>query len=98
MDHIVTILLVVAGIHVLANAWVSIVIYKSDKYESLQKVVQCILIWAIPIFGFSFVYLFFRFEGQPGRGRYSADSNLFVDPDLGLGLGDIDLRIGDHLD
>jgi hypothetical protein len=98
MDRIGIIILVIAASLVFANAWVTYVIYKSDKYERVQKAFQVILIWIIPIFGVSFVYLFFRFEGQPGRGQYAVDLNLTGDPVIGNDLGDGDFSLGSHHD
>jgi len=98
MDRIVIIFMVIAAILVLSNAWVTYVIYKSDKYEMVQKAFQYILIWIIPIFGVSFVYLFFRFEGQPGGGQYPVDPNLTGDLVVGNDLGDGDFLLDSHHD
>ncbi len=76
----VEIILVVAGIVVmLANIIVSYRVAVSDLLEPHQRIVQCAMIWLLPVLGAGLAYAMMQ-EPKKGSGSYQSDS-----PNIGPG-------------
>ncbi|MFZ6801312.1 hypothetical protein ACO0KZ_16060 [Undibacterium sp. Di24W] len=66
---------------------VSIIIWRAEEFEKIQRVFQLLIIWIIPIFGGLGCHLFLRSQ----RGTIQAKRNGFVhqESNVEIGFGDI---------
>jgi hypothetical protein len=55
-----SIALAVAIILVAANIFVSILVARSHYYSPLQKVIQCVIVWVVPLIGPTAIWAFLR--------------------------------------
>ncbi len=65
---------------VLINSYVSIFLLRRDDLESIQKVLQIVIVWLIPLIGAIGLWLFHRSQDdndskKPGTGSFGGGSN-----------------------
>ena len=65
---------------VLLNSYVSIFLLRRDDLESIQKVLQIVIVWLIPLIGAIGLWLFLRSQddndsNKPGTGSFGGGSN-----------------------
>ena len=72
-----------------ANTYTSYRMFKSDGYETLQKVFQFVMIWCIPFIGM-FMVLFFLNDVYSSTTGYSGNSGAETGYDDGCSGGSCD--------
>ena len=65
---------------VLLNSYVSIFLLRRDDLESIQKVLQIVIVWLIPLIAAIGLWLFLRSQddndsNKPGTGAFGGGSN-----------------------
>lgn len=65
---------------VLINSYVSIFLLRRNDLESIQKVLQIVIVWLIPLIGAIGLWLFHRSQddndsNKPGTGSFGGGSN-----------------------
>ena len=66
------------------QAYVSVRVARSPSFTEQQKRRQLLVVWLLPAFGATFVYLFMRADSAPSRARDAA----FTRDEGGIGPGD----------
>lgn len=85
------VVLVLAGGLALANLVVSVMLIRARYYTPLQKLVQCIAIWAIPLIGPTVVYAFLRTQEHAeifDTRAYPEPSEKMVTATIGSAIND----------
>ena len=95
MDLIKIILLCTCITVILANVFVCYRVAVSDSFERQQKIIQCVLIWILPVLGAVVAYVFTREPKMTARG-YAQNGSSYGIGDVGDGNGDGDYFGGGH--
>jgi hypothetical protein len=70
---------------ILAQAWITVRVLRSDLYTPLQRRLQVLFVWLVPIIGAAVVYAALRHEEGPGAPEIDAPD----DDDEGDVVGDV---------
>jgi uncharacterized membrane protein len=84
LTYIGCVLLMVAAIYQIT---VSIIIWRAEEFEKIQRVFQLLIIWLIPIFGALGCHLFLRGQRSP----IQVKRNEFIqqESNVEVGFGDV---------
>jgi uncharacterized membrane protein len=84
LTYIGCVLLMVVAIY---QTVVSIIIWRAEEFETIQRVLQLFIIWLIPIFGALGCHLFLRSQRNP----IQVKGNEFVqqESNIEVGFGDV---------
>lgn len=79
--HAVAIIVIIGAIVIaVLNAFASYRVFKSNQLEPLQKTLQCILIWVVPLLGAGLCIALTR-EPKPRRGMHNNMTDSFASLD-----------------
>jgi len=78
------------------NIAATLKVHASSFYEKKQKSIQYVLIWLVPILGAILCYGLARQNDGPHRGKYSEDTSLYDDGNVGVENANVDYFGGGH--
>jgi hypothetical protein len=80
---IAVLVVAILGAHAVAQAWVTVRLWKNDELTDGQKWAQTALVWLVPLFGMAIVYSLLGRDPPPPAGELDFDEDMGGDsPEL----------------